>query len=98
MHLFHGEQPLVTKTMGQKLRDWAEAAPLPPNNSEALAEQALAYAAQGTVGYAEYWKGLGGKQQKELLPRHDEFKELARMADDRRKAGDTATAPAELQF
>ncbi len=93
LHLFHGEHPLITKAMGQNLRAWAEAAPLAGADSGALAEQAIAYAAQGTTAYAEYWKGLGGKQQKELLARHDEFKELARMADERAKRDDDAAPP-----
>lgn len=88
--LFQGEHQLVTKSMGEKLRAWAEAgAPAPTTaTGEALARQALDYAGQGTAAYQGFWKTLTGAQQKELHPRHEEFKETARMADDRRRAED----------
>lgn len=86
--LFQADQPLITKAMGEKLRFWAEAAPPAKPDANALAEQALAYAAQGMSAYQDFWKTLTSAQQKELLPRHDEFKELARIADDRAKAVD----------
>lgn len=89
LHLFEGNQALVTKQMGEKLRGWADGAAPVTADPQALAEQALAYASQGTGPYSDFWKGLTGKQQKELLPRHEEFKALAGMADDRRKPEDS---------
>lgn len=86
LHLFRADQPIITKDMGEKLRAWAEAAAPQQPDAGSLADSAIAYAAQGMAAYQEFWKGLSGAQQKELLPRHDEFKELARMADDRAKA------------
>lgn len=85
LHLFEGNQALVTKQMGEKLRAWSDGAAPVNADPQALAEQALAYASQGMDSYSEFWKGLTGKQQKELLPRHEEFKAMGRMADDRRK-------------
>jgi hypothetical protein len=99
LHLFQGDQPLVTKAMGEKLRAWAEAAPLPKVDPKALADQALAYAAEGTAAYQDFWKTLTGAQQKELLPRHEEFKELGRMADDRTKAlADEGRPAPDIQY
>src|SRR5690606_12766929 len=88
LNLFQGDQPLVTKRMGEKLRAWAESGAPSVDPNKALPDQAIAYASQGTTAYLGFWKALTGAQQKELLPRHDEFKELARMADDRRKGED----------
>ncbi len=102
LHLFRGEQQLITKQMGEKLRQWAEAGAPAQQQQGALADQALAYASQGTEAYAGFWKTLTGTQQKELLPRHDEFKELGRMADDRAKRQESGalveSSLSELQF
>ncbi|WP_020474529.1 AAA family ATPase [Zavarzinella formosa] len=104
LHLFQGNQPLITKEMGEKLRIWSEAAPAAKADPELLANKALAYAAQGTVAYQEFWKELSSIHRKELLARHDEFKELARMADDRQKQDDnagfdpTGGKPAEMMY
>lgn len=83
--LFAGEQPLVTKEMGVKLRAWAEGGAPTQEDPAALASQALAYAEQGTAAYEGFWGTLTAKQKKLLLPKHDENKELARMADDRQQ-------------
>jgi hypothetical protein len=100
LSLFQGDQPLITKRMGERLRAWAEegAPAIDPNRS--LAEQALAYAEQGTTGYGAFWQTLTGSQQKELLPRHEEFKALGRKADDRARAIETSDGgtPPELMF
>lgn len=96
--LFAGEQPLVTKAMGQKLRAWAEGGAPTEENPEVLFRQGIEYAAQGTEAYVDFWKTLTGKQQKILLPKHDENKELARMADDRQKMSEGRPTPAELNF
>jgi AAA domain len=86
MHLFRGDQPLVTRAMGEKLLAWAEAAEKPHAGigDAELAEQAIAYAADGAASLQAFWTGLTGRQQKLLEKRKDEFKELARMADDRK--------------
>lgn len=98
LHLFQGDQPLITKAMGEKLRVWAEAAATPSIDPDALIDQAIAYAAQGTAAYQEYWESLPARRRKELLPRHDEFKELARMADDRlRERAGAEPNPAEMR-
>ncbi|MCE9567457.1 MAG: ATP-binding protein [Planctomycetes bacterium] len=98
LSLFQGDQPLITKKMGENLRAWSEAAPAPKADPKALADQALAYAGQGTAAYQDFWKTLTGTQQKELLSRHEEFKELGRMADDRarRENGENEVAPSDL--
>jgi hypothetical protein len=92
--LFVGEQPLVTKEMGRKLRAWAEGGAPAVEDPETLFRQGVEYAAQGTAAYVEFWDTLTGKQRSILLPKHDENKELARMADDRQKqASATPVAP-----
>lgn len=89
MHLFAGEQALVTKPMGQKLRAWTEAAaPIPPADLGELKKQAVTYAALGTASYTDYGKALPSKNQKMLVEDHESNKELARMADDRNKPSD----------
>ncbi|MBP3955423.1 AAA family ATPase [Gemmata sp. G18] len=94
--LFAGEQPLVTKEMGRKLRAWSDGGAPAEENPEVLFRQGSEYAAQGTAAYVAFWETLTGKQQKLLLPKHDENKELARMADDRQKVADPS--PRELNF
>jgi hypothetical protein len=90
LHLFQGEQPLVTKAMGEKLREWAEAGATASDDPTALIEQAWSYAAQGTSAYQKYWTTLTGKQQNQIgLAEHDKNKELARMADDRNREENT---------
>jgi hypothetical protein len=92
--LFVGEQPLVTKEMGRKLRAWAEGGAPAVEDPETLFRQGVEYAAQGTAAYVEFWDTLTVKQRSILLPKHDENKELARMADDRQKqASATPVAP-----
>jgi hypothetical protein len=83
--LFQAEQPLVTKEMGRKLRAWADGGAPAEENPDVLFKQGTDYAAQGTAAYVAFWETLTGKQQKILLPKHDENKALARMADDRHK-------------
>lgn len=91
-------QPLIpdgvqlSEQIGERLALWAKGTV----SGETLADQAIAAAAQGTEAYQVFWKSLIGSQQKELLPRHDEFKELARMADDRKKQ--SVEAVQTLQF
>ncbi|MCE9565820.1 MAG: ATP-binding protein [Planctomycetes bacterium] len=95
--LFQGEQPLVSKEMGRKLRAWADGGVPAEENPEALVNQAIEYAAQGTTAYVGFWETLTGKQKKVLLSKHDENKELARMADDRqKKAEDSLTLGLQL--
>lgn len=86
LYLFGGDQPLVTKGMGEKLRLWTEAAaPVPSADPAVLRQQAIDYAAQGTDAYTDFWKALPAKQQKDLLPEHEKNKALARTADDRKR-------------
>lgn len=86
LHLFQGEQPLVTKAMGEKLREWAEAGAAVPDDPTALIEQARTNAAQGTSAYQKYWSTLTGKQKNKIgVAEHEKNKELARMADDRNR-------------
>ncbi len=54
-----------------------------PADPATLVDQAISYAALGTESLQDFWLGLTGTQQKQLAARKDEFKELARMADDR---------------
>jgi AAA domain len=97
--LFAGEQPLVTKEMGRKLRAWSDGGATAEENPDVLLRQAIDYAAQGTTAYVGFWDTLTGNQKKLLLPKHDENKELARMADERQKqvAGDDRSLP-EMRF
>ncbi|WP_020471491.1 AAA family ATPase [Zavarzinella formosa] len=90
--LFAGELPLVTKEMGRKLRAWSEGGAPAEENPDVLFKQGTEYAAQGTVSYTDFWETLTGKQKKLLLPKHDENKELARMADERQKPANAAPA------
>jgi hypothetical protein len=89
MPLFQTDQRLITKAMGERLREWASAGAAAEVDPEALLVQARTYAAQGTAAYAEFWKGLAGKQQNQIgVAEHDKNKALARMADDRARAED----------
>lgn len=81
LHLFKGEQGLITKETGKKLREWAEAPPEAKEDVGALFEQALAYANDGTDSLKGFWDGLSNKQKKDLQPKWDEVKEVAGMAD-----------------
>lgn len=94
LHLFQGEQPLITKMMGEKLRQWAESGVQEEIDAGKLIEQARTYAAQGTEAYQDFWKSIPGKQQNLIgLKEHDKNKELARMADDHRKREDDQVPP-----
>ncbi|MHC5536686.1 ATP-binding protein [Singulisphaera rosea] len=85
----------LSEQVGERLALWAKGALA----GEALVQQALAIASTGTGSYADYWKSITNAQKQELLARHDELKELARMADGR-KAGEDGTTPRlpEMQF
>lgn len=82
----------LNEAIGERLALWAKGS----LTGELLVEQAIATASRGTAAYADYWRSIGNTQRQELLPRHDEFKELARMADDRARGQDLP--PQELQY
>ena len=80
--LFQSKQPLITKQMGVKLREWAEAAmPVGGIDPAQLFDQAMAYAEEGTASYQGFWRTLTSAQQKALLPQHEECKQAAAEAD-----------------
>lgn len=95
LHLFASDQPLITKAMGEKLRAWSEAAPAAKADPDALFKQAVEYANGGTNAYLGFWKTLTDTQRRELLPKHEELKATAKMADDfrRKEDGDLADEP-----
>lgn len=82
----------LSEQVGERLALWAKGA----LTGEPLAQQAISIASAGTAAYADYWKSISNGQRQELLPRHEEFKELARMADDRLKAAEPG--PGGLNF
>jgi hypothetical protein len=93
--LFSGEQSLITKQTGVKLREWAEAASLAKEEDGALFEQALAYANEGMTALKGFWDGLSNKQKKDLQPKWEEVKSVAGMADDRKQEKKSALSEPE---
>lgn len=91
-----GEKRLLSKDIGTQLRLWVESGNAVTLDPDELVEQSRAFAAQGTEAYVGYWETLTGGQKKLLLPKHDENKALARMADDRQKPAEAM--PPELNF
>lgn len=71
----------LSEAIGERLAQWAKGT----LGGDALVEQARLNAAHGTAVYAEYWKTLTNPQRTELASEHEKNKELARMADDRKK-------------
>lgn len=96
--LFSGKQSLITKEMGVKLGEWAKSGTqLPKISTDDLKQQAMEFAAQGTLSFNEYWFTITSDQRAQLQQFHDEFVALSEMAD-RRHGEASEPLPAENPF
>ena len=69
----------LSEEIGERLAMWAKGG----LTGEALQQEAIASASKGTEAYQSYWQGISKAQKLELSAKHEEYKELARMADER---------------